>query len=409
MTKSTNALVVAAQQNLAAGKTEHFQPDPALPGHGIRCRRLKSGELSLRWGTPPKRLANGQQRRGDFGNAFTVPVEAARKAAKQFYATIALGQDPSAPRQLAKAEAAAKAKAQELKLGTVAARYLAAKESEVRPTTFKDAKYYLEKRWLSLHEKPIDTITRADVASIISDIADKTGRPSARAARSCLRAFYVWAMEGGLCETNPVIGTNNPAKGIQPRERVLSDAELKALWPHMRPVFKLLLLTGCRRDELGDLHWHELDLEAGTLIIPGARTKTGRALILTLPPAAIEILKLVPKQEGLSCVFGKKPGTGFSSWSTAKLHLDLAVAAATGRTLPHWTIHDLRRTARSNLGKLGVPPHIAELCIGHAQKGIIAVYDRHRYENEIAAALRLWADHLLSIVGENVVQLPRSA
>jgi len=59
MQTSVNTLVVAARK-MAAGKTEHFEPDPSLPGHGIRCRRLKSEETNMRWGTPPKRLANGQ-------------------------------------------------------------------------------------------------------------------------------------------------------------------------------------------------------------------------------------------------------------------------------------------------------------------------------------------------------------
>jgi hypothetical protein len=64
---------------MTAGKAERFEPDPSLPGHGLRCHRLKRGEIYMRRGTPPKCLANGQQRRGEFGNAFTVPVEAARK------------------------------------------------------------------------------------------------------------------------------------------------------------------------------------------------------------------------------------------------------------------------------------------------------------------------------------------
>jgi hypothetical protein len=66
--------------------------------------------------------------------------------------------------------------------------------------------------------------------------------------------------------------------------------------------------------------------------------------------------------------------------------------------MPDWTLHDLRRTCRTGLGKLGVPSRIAELCINHTRGGIEAVYDRHTYQREIAQALALWADHVLATV-----------
>ena len=173
------------------------------------------------------------------------------------------------------------------------------------------------------------------------------------------------------------MGSINPAKGIEARERTLSDAELRMLWPHLRPLFKLLLLTGCRRDELGDLAWHEGDLGTGIMRIPGKRTKTSKELVLTLPPAAIAILKSVPRHEGQPFVFGTRPGKGFSAWSSAKLQLDAKVP------LPHWTLHDLRRTIRTGLGRLGVPPHVAELAVGHVKKGIQGTYDKHTYQMKL--------------------------
>ena len=63
-------------------------------------------------------------------------------------------------------------------------------------------------------------------------------------------------------------------------------------------------------------------------------------------------------------------------------------------------LHDLRRTMRTGLGKIGVQPHIAELAINHVRGGVEAIYDRHRYEREIKAALALWADHVLTLVND---------
>jgi integrase len=106
-------------------------------------------------------------------------------------------------------------------------------------------------------------------------------------------------------------------------------------------------------------------------------------------------LRSVARRDG-PCVFGD-PRHGFTGWSAAKRKLDARLAAA-GTHLPHWTVHDLRRTMRTGLGRLGVPPHIAELAINHAKAGIVAVYDRYTYEAEVAAALAKWAEHVAAIV-----------
>jgi integrase len=130
------------------------------------------------------------------------------------------------------------------------------------------------------------------------------------------------------------------------------------------------------------------------MTLPPDRTKNGRTLSLPLPAPALDILRTVPRRDGHAHIFGD---LGFTSWSVMTKKL-LARIAASGATLEPWRIHDLRRTMRTNLGKLGVRPDVAEMCIGHVRKGMIAVYDRYRYEPEIAAALGQWAEHLLAIV-----------
>ena len=213
--------------------------------------------------------------------------------------------------------------------------------------------------------------------------------------------MFSWAMREGLCEANPVLATNDPAAGILPRDRVLSDDEIRIVWNACGDdaagrIVRLLLLTGCRRDEIGALKWSEI--EAGLLTIPGTRTKNGRALVLPLPAVAIELLATVPKQNGGDFVFGRGGDTPFSGWSAAKLYLDARIVITTGKALPHWTLHDLRRSMRSGLGRLGVPPHIAELAINHVKGGVEAIYDRYRYQHEIGAALARWAEHVLAVV-----------
>ena len=96
-------------------------------------------------------------------------------------------------------------------------------------------------------------------------------------------------------------------------------------------------------------------------------------------------------------VFGRHSAKPFSGWGVSKAGLDRRIKAA-GHQLEPWRLHDLRRTFRTGLGELGIAPHVAELAINHARKGIEATYDKYRYEGEIKTALTLWTNHVLAVV-----------
>ncbi len=385
----TTASVAALKR--PADKADHVEWDDDLPGFGVRLRgNSKTYLVQFRVGL--------QQRRESLGDTRKVALEDARKAARQRFAQAQLGVDPAAER--AKARAAAVAAT--LTLGAVADRYLATKETAHRPRTHAAARRYLTKHWRPLHDRPLDGIKRADVAALLHDLTRAHGRIAAARARSQLSALYAWSMKEGLCEANPVASTNAPDAGVKPRERVLSDAEIKMLWAACRDdsfgkIVKLLLLLGCRRDEIGALRWDEVDLDAAIATIPGVRTKSARTLTLPLPEPALAILRSVPRIEGRIHVFGRQGSNGFGGWSATMTDLRLRITALVGKA-PDWTLHDLRRTMRSGLGRLGVPPHIAELAIGHARKGIEATYDRYHYGAEIATALDRWAEHVMAVV-----------
>ena len=385
-----------AELALPAGKADHIEWDEALPGFGIRLRgRTKHWVVQYRVGT--------QQRRESLGDARKVGLEDARKVARQRFAQVELGGDPAADRVRARARA--------LTLGVVIGRYLEAKRDRLRTNTFKAATRYFAVHWRPLHDRPLDAIMRAEVAARLQELIKAHGRTSAARARGNLSALYGWAMKEGLCEANPVMATNDPTEGIQSRDRVLSDDEIRIIWNACGDdaagrVTKLLLLTGCRREEIGALRWSEI--EAGVLTIPGARTKNARGLVLALPAVAVELLAAMPKQNSGDFVFGRGGDTPFSGWSAAKLRLDARIVMTNGKPLAPWTLHDLRRTMRSGLGMLGIPPHVAELAINHVKGGVEAIYDRYRYQREIGGALARWSEHVLALVDgrdSNVVAL----
>jgi integrase len=385
--KFTKSTVAALR--LPTGKADHIEFDDQLPGFGVRLRgKAKRWIVQYRVGD--------QQRRESLGDVRKVELEAARKIARARFAQVELGTDPAAE----KAKARAAAAAAQLTLAVVAGRYLEAKKDRLRLRTHNQATLHFHEHWKSLRDRPIDAIRRADVAARLQEIIKSRGRTAAARARGNLSALYTWAMKEGLCEVNPVIATNDPDEGVLPRDRVLSDDELRVIWNASGDdasgrIVKLLMLTGCRREEIGGLHWSEINLDTGLMTIAGTRVKNRRELQLPLPAVALDLIASVPRRHGWEQVFARN---GFSGWSAAKLRLDAEIVLSAGRALAPWTFHDLRRTFRTGLGRLGVPPHVAELCINHVKGGVEAIYDRHRYQAEIKAALALWADHVVAAV-----------
>src|SRR4029077_992 len=129
-------------------------------------------------------------------------------------------------------------------------RYLDAKRGVLRENTFKAAERYFGVHWKPLHNRPLDAIKRSDVAGRLQELVKVHGRTSAARARDHLSALFSWSMKEGLCEANPAIATNDPAAGIPTRDRILSDAEVAAIWratgdDDFGRIIRLLLLTGC--------------------------------------------------------------------------------------------------------------------------------------------------------------------
>jgi integrase len=279
---------------LPPGKNDHIYWDPELPGFGLRLRgEHRRWIVQFRVGT--------QQRRESF-DPRQISLEDARRIARQRFAQAHLGQDPAAGRAKAKAEA----EAAKLTLKHVAARYLEARAPVLRPATVRGARWYLDVLWSPLHGRPIAGIRRADVATRLAEIVRDSGRTSAAQARRTLSALYAWSISEGLVESNPIIGSNDPGAGRQARDRVLTDAELRAVWLAADPnvlndfgaIVRLLIITGARRQEIGGLRWDEVDLVSGSIAIPGSRTKNRERHEITLPPAALDIIRAVPRRAG---------------------------------------------------------------------------------------------------------------
>ena len=276
-----------------------------------------------------------------------------------------------------------------------------------------------------LGEHPLAEVTRKHIATLIGEIRD---RPAPRQAHNIfghVRRFYSWLQSQpeyeDLVEVSPCdhIRAKDLIGEKKIRQRVLKDDELCAVWKATEatpypygPLVKLLLLTGTRRTEASDARWSEFDLDAEIWTIPPERFKSDKVHIIPLSKDAVTLLADLPHWQKGDYVFSTRDGhIPIDGFSKAKQQLDELVAEKLGREPEPWVLHDLRRTVRTRLSQLRVPTEVAELVIGHAQKGLHAIYNQHDFLDERREALELWAAKLRSIVTpppENVLPMKRA-
>jgi len=383
---------------LPPGKGDVIMFDEAMPGFGYRLRQGAGGKVLRTWIVQYRRA--GATRRMLLGSAEVVGAEAAREAAKKALGAVALGQDPQGKR-------ADRRDADKLTLRKAVDEFLAVKKRELRPRSYVETARYLTSATYfgPILGMPLDAIARRDVAACIVRIARENGNPAASQARAKLSTLYSWAMTMGMVEANPVIGTHEPAHN-KPRDRVLSDGELAAIWKaaadehgnldEFGKIVRLLILTGCRRQEIGGMQWSEFSADGTTWTLPSARSKNGRAYTLPVLPAMCEIVESVPRLVGRLQLFGERANRGFTKWDVGKRALDERTGIAA-----EWLLHDVRRSVATGLANLGAPPHVVEAVLNHqsgSKRGIAGVYNRSPYEREVRNALATWHDHLRALI-----------
>jgi len=374
------------------GKRDAIFFDDQLSGFGYRLRLGSGGRIMRSWIVQYRRA--GATRRVLLGSAEVLSAEAARAAAKKVLGRVALGEDPQADKRDRRGK-------DRLTLRSLLDEYLSHKK--VSKHTLRGlTRYLLGSAFRPLHGMPVDTVSRKDVAARLLVVTREQGPIVAARTRAALSTFFAWAMQMGLAEANPVIGTIRPPEG-KPRERVLSDPELTAVWhacgddDHGK-IVRLLVLFAARRGEVGGMTWNELpDLDGPNpkWVLPSERSKNGRPHTLPMMPMALDIIKSVPKMVSRDQLFGAHSPAGFTAWAKEKRALD----ARSG--VSNFTVHDIRRSVATKLADIGVQPHIIEQILNHQsghKAGPAGIYNRSSYEREVRAALALWEDHVRTLV-----------
>jgi integrase len=256
----------------------------------------------------------------------------------------------------------------------------------------------------TLGKRPIDEVKRTDIIRLLDKIEDDSGPRMADLVLAYIRKILNWHASRSDDYRSPIVRAMARHKA-GPRERILTDDELRAVWNAggdagaFGAVVRFILLTAARRDEAAKMRSAEMD--GADWCLPAARNKTKVDLVRPLPKAALDVLADVVRYKGCPYVFSNDGVTAIGGYGKAKAKFDTA-CGVTG-----WTLHDLRRSARSLMSRTGVPSDHAERCLGHVIGGVRGVYDRYEYHAEKKLAYEKLAGLIGRIVNpqDNVTAL----
>ena len=373
---------------LKARAKRYFYPDPQLTGHYVRVSPDGTKVFYTQARGP-----DGKQKWVAIGAADTLAIEEAREQARAVLRRIRAGQSareevPDTFRAVAESFLQRHVRAQ----GLISAGEV---ERVIRKHVFPV--------W---GDRPFTDIRRVDIAKLLDGIEDRSGPRMADLTLAHLRKMASWFENRDDNYISPYRRGMRRASGTA-RARVLDDRELVAVWRAAEAngafgaFVRLALLTAQRKDKIATMKWE--DICDGVWKIRTKAREKGTAGELALPPAAVDIIRARPRMGDNPFVFAGRGNWPFNIWTKGKRRLDKASGVS------GWTIHDLRRTARSLLSRAGVQPHICERTLGHKLQGVEAVYDRHSYRVEMGAALRKLAGLIDAIVNprENVVVMTK--
>jgi integrase len=265
----------------------------------------------------------------------------------------------------------------------------------------------LADRW---RDRPVSSITSDDIHWVIDEARERAvpglkrnghgpSESMAHQLASVLRRFFVWLLEKRLVKSNPFKDVVAPKASGNSRDRALSDVEIKKFWRACDALdapagqcLKLLLLTGCRLNEIAMLSRAEVD--GNMITIPAARSKNKLPHMIPLPSLALDILNSVKTSGDL--YFTGQSGLPLGPWSRIKAALDKHM-----RPDAPFVVHDLRRTFSTGMNALGIAPATVEACLNHVsgtRAGVAGTYNVHHYLPEKTVALQRWADHISPLI-----------
>ena len=390
-------------QSLQAAEKDIVVHDAEIPGFGVKVTPKGKKVFFYRY-----RLggAGSKERKLTIGTFGLVTAEQARDKAKQAAASVQLGGDPVGD-QIAKSESAAKAKSVRTLEATLE-EYLHSKRD--RKSINEVARLLKNDIVPELGDQALAEISSEDLRTIFNQVRERAPGTAANLFAET-RGLFSWCLKRGYIEQSPLIKVDKPSSPGA-RERYLSEREVPAFWRMTErlgspfgSLLQLLLLTGQRRSEVGEMQWSELNMADRIWHLSGERVKNGKSHDVFLSDQACKIILAQPTQ-GTKFVFTTNmvsPVSGFSKVANRALQMfreELAMDTLQVAYLP-WRWHDLRRTHATLLQSLGFSLDLIERILNHRSGsvgGVVGVYQKHEFKKERAEAAQKLAEHVRDLM-----------
>jgi integrase len=247
--------------------------------------------------------------------------------------------------------------------------------------------------------RPAKRITRRDGVLLLDKIVDRGSPVMANRVGALLAQMFSFGVERGMLDATPFTSLPRPGGTEKARKRKLDDREVRVFWkklvsshlsPEVRIALKLILVTAQRPGEVALAAREEFDLERRIWTIPPERSKNGQPHEVPLSDLALTLLRHLRRRFGETQFL--IPSRCWRSRHGAPITVRALSQGVRDREahfgLPHFTPHDLRRTAASLMTAAGVPRLHVEKVLNHTIDDVAEIYDRYDYAEEKRVALK---------------------
>jgi len=383
---------------------------------GFLVRVFPSGEKSFQF----VYQRQGHKRRMTLGTYPNLSLQGARRAHRRALELLAEGKDP-ADHQLETRQSRARAAEEARKASTVNALaddYLERYAKPRKRTWAEDARILERDVRPAIGTKKAAEVTRRDVLIMLDRVVRRGSPIQANRTLAVVRKLFNWAVGQAILDHSPATLIKAPAPESR-RDRVLSDAEIKAVWTGIdattmelwtRQALRLAALTGQRIGEVVGMEWN--DIEGDWWTIPAEKTKNKLVHRVPLSPTArgiLDDLRAKRTSERFVLPGGRGPdrhitvqavARALSRWlSDPDRHPNYRDEHGKDRPVDSFTPHDLRRTVGTRLGELGFNRLVQDRVLNHKDNTVGGIYDRYSYDREKRAALEAWERRLLELSG----------
>ncbi len=391
------------RNSLSVAKIRGLEPQAkrfeVSDGRGLALEVSPSGLMAWRW----RYMLRGRPSKINLGRFPHLSLADARQRRDVLLAAVREGRSPAEQRRLEN-------QSQGMTIERFAELWLTRQVSRKREDLKPIRRYLARDVYPVIGKKPLASVEKKDFREIIEAKLDAERPQAALALRNIFKRIWDYAVECEITDksSDVMIPKAKYVAEISKRSRALKEAEIRLflgalktakLKPELKDALLLILLTLVRKSELRLARWVEFDLERAEWALPEEHSKMDTALVIPLSRQAVEALRRQRQRYPAASVVFPMHGALHTPFAPSTLNRALKRIPV---KIEHFTVHDLRRTAATNLAEKEFNEAWIEKALNHNKKGVAGIYNRAQYAAQRHTMLQAWADWLDELKGNNL-------